>query len=185
MRKFIFTVLLLSIIACSNVFAQGFKPPAEGKAVVYFTRITKYGFAITLDYFNNDKFIGAFKGQNYMRFECEPGEQIFWIYYSKKIDLIKANLKSGDSYVVIVDVRPDKCQLTPISIDKEMEFNRTKELINKNKPVIYKESDIEKMNVKLSKRISETMNIYETQLKDESAILEITPEMAIPEESKK
>jgi len=29
------------------------------------------------------------------------------------------------------------------------------------------------------------MNIYETQLKDESAILEIKPEMAIPEESKK
>ncbi|OFX24309.1 MAG: hypothetical protein A2041_14080, partial [Bacteroidetes bacterium GWA2_31_9b] len=161
------------------------KPPAEGKAVVYFTRITKYGFAMSLDYFNNDKFIGAFKGQNYMRFECEPGEQIFWLYYPKKIDLIKANLKPGDSYVVIVDVRPDKSQLTPISIEKEMEFNRAKDLINKSKPVIFKESDIEKMNVKLSKRISETMNIYETQLKNESAILEIKPEMAIPEESKK
>lgn len=71
------TLLLLSIIICTTAFPQGFTPPAEGNAAVYFVRVSSYGGAVSFEYFHNEEFIGVFKGKNYIRYECPAGKTSF------------------------------------------------------------------------------------------------------------
>ena len=58
------TIILSGFISIS---AQGFQPPAEGNAVIYFARVSSYGGAASFEYFHLDKYIGVFKGKNYRR----------------------------------------------------------------------------------------------------------------------
>jgi hypothetical protein len=87
----------------SSLFAQGFKPPSPGKAVVYFCRVTIYCATYSFEYFNNDKYIGMFKAKNYLRYECDPGEQLFWATSENK-EFAAADLKEGGTYIVLIDV---------------------------------------------------------------------------------
>ncbi len=178
----------MALTGISSLFAQGFQPPAEGKAVVYFTRVTGLGFAVTFQYFHNDKYIGEFKGSNYMRYECDPGEQLFWASSENK-EFVTANLKAGDTYIVIVDVRMgfNKAQvgMTPISTKDGELFERAKKLIMEKAPIITPNERIEKLNTKLKKFIEEKLKKYHDEWKHEKNFKHISPEMAIPQESMK
>jgi hypothetical protein len=188
MKKIIVITLILMLGYTYTVSAQGFQPPAEGKAVIYFTRVTSYGFAVAFDFFVNDKCIGAFKGENYMRYELDEGEYLIWAS-SENREFVPSTLKAGDTYIVIVDVKMGKKQaiigLTPIDINNTDLFNRAKKLIMKKKPFEIKDKDVEKLNNRFASFIQENINLYETQLKDESALSRITPEKAIPLENQK
>ena len=99
-------IYILSIILLANSstsFAQGFQPPSKGKAVVYFARVTKYGKKAKFEYFHQDKYIGVFKGQNYLRYECDPGQNLLWVSTENK-EFVTADLKEGETYIVIVNV---------------------------------------------------------------------------------
>lgn len=95
--KAITTLLLVSILITAH--AQEIPPPSEGKAVVYFVRTSSMGFAINFSYFHNDQFIGKFNGPKYMRYECDPGEHIFWAR-SENRDYISADLEAGKIYFI-------------------------------------------------------------------------------------
>jgi len=60
-------LVIMSLLIRVPLMAQGFVPPAEGNAVVYFTRVSSYGGAVSFEFFHNDEFIGIFKKKNYMR----------------------------------------------------------------------------------------------------------------------
>lgn len=75
-------------------FSQGLQSLSTGKAVVYFTRISAYGFSTSFEFFHNDQYIGAFKGKNYMCYECDLGEQLFWASTENK-EFLTADLKEG------------------------------------------------------------------------------------------
>ncbi len=61
-----FCILVIIIMTgITNLMAKGFKAPSEGKAVVYFTRVSSWGGAYSFEYFHQDKYIGVFKGKNY------------------------------------------------------------------------------------------------------------------------
>ena len=62
-----FLVLLALVLWGGMVAGQGFKPPEEGKAVVYFVRVSSYEFAVSFEFFHQDIYVGAFIGENYMR----------------------------------------------------------------------------------------------------------------------
>lgn len=168
----------------SQLSAQGFTPPSPGKAVVYFTRISAYGFAVAFDFYLNDKFIGAFKGENYMRYEFDPGEQLIW-GAGENIEFLPSNLKEGDIYIVIVDIKTGRKKpvigLRPIDENETDLFNRAKKLVLKKAPVEIKEKDVEKLNTKFAKFINESLDLYENQLKGEG-LREITPDLSIPTE---
>ncbi|MCK7473932.1 MAG: DUF2846 domain-containing protein [Rhodopseudomonas palustris] len=184
MKKLVLITFLLIMGYTSQVSAQGFTPPAPGKAVVYFTRISAYGFAVAFDFYLNDKFIGAFKGENYMRYEFDPGEQLIW-GAGENIEFLPSNLKEGDIYIVIVDIKTGKKKpiigLRPIDENETELFNKGKKLVLKKAPVEIKEKDVEKLNTKFATFITESLNLYETKLKEEN-LRQITTELAIPVE---
>jgi len=187
MKKIVLITFLLILGYSSQVSAQGFTPPAPGKAVVYFTRISAYGFAVAFDFYLNDKFIGAFKGENYMRYEFDPGEQLIW-GAGENIEFLPSDLKAGDTYIVIVDIKTGKKKpvigLRPVDENDTELFNRAKKLVLKKAPVVINEKDVEKLNIKFSTFISESLQLYETTLKEEN-LRKITPELAIPTEYQK
>jgi hypothetical protein len=170
-----------------SLLAQGFQPPAPGKAVLYFARVSDYGFAISFEYFHQDKYIGVFKGKNYLRYECDPGEQLLWASSENK-EFVICDLKEGGSYIVIVDVimgaMKARVGFNPITTDDDR-FQRAKEVINSKPPVVTPQEKIDAMNKKLEKFIPEQLKKYEEEWKGVKNFKHITPDMAIPEEAMK
>lgn len=185
--RLLLTVLYLFSGSLTSIFCQGFQQPAEGKAVVYFVRVTGLGFAVSFEYFHQDKYIGAFKGKGYLRYECDPGENLFWISSENK-EFVTADLKPGGTYVVVVDVvmgaMKARVGATPIDESSEV-FARAKELVNSKPPETTPLDKIDNMNVKLKKFIEEKLTMYDTKWKNEKNFNRISPEMDIPEESLK
>ena len=177
----------LSLFICgfATLFAQGFTPPAEGKSVVYFARVSVYGKPMAFEFFHQDKYFGELKGKQYFRYECDPGEHLFWASTENK-EFMTAELSEGETYIVIVDVitgfwKPH-VGLSPISSGNEDLLERAKELINKNEPVTFAEKQIVKMNEKLAKFISKELQNYQDKLKDEKDFKHLSADMAIPPE---
>jgi hypothetical protein len=181
---FLFTIV--TGIHCAK--AQGFKPPAEGKAVIYFARVSDYGFAVSFEFFHGDKYIGVFKGKNYMRYELDPGEQLLWASSENK-EFITSDLQAGASYIVIVDVIMGAWKahvgLTPIGVNDAELFERAKKLIMKEAPVITPEEKIAKTNIKLAEFIPKQLEKYEKDWKNTKNFKHIAPEMAIPADAMK
>ncbi len=186
--KILSIILIATLSGFSSLFAQGFQPPAEGKAVVYFVRVSGWGGVYSFEYFHQNKYIGIFKKKNYMRYECDPGEQLFWASSENK-EFITADLKEGGTYIVIVNIIMGawkaRVGLNPISVNDKDLFERAKELINKKKPVITPEAKIEKMNKKLKSFISEKLKMYDEVWKNEKNFKHISADMAIPPDEMK
>jgi hypothetical protein len=178
---FVFLTLLLSF-SVSALSAQGFNPPAEGKSVVYFVRVTELGFAIPFQFFDNDKFIGEFAGKKYMRYECEPGEHLFWASSENK-EFLTAELKPDECYLVIVDVKMGigiaRVGLTPITQNHEV-FERAKKLVDKKAPAITPQETIDRKGINLASFISEKLQAYHDHWKQEKNFNHLAADMAIP-----
>ena len=185
--KISFLLLIVLITGSSSIFSQGFQPPSPGKAVIYFARVTKYANKISFEYFHQDKYIGIFKGKNYMRYECDPGQQLLWASSENK-EFITCDLKEGGSYIVIVDIImgawKSRVGFTPIVADDER-FIRAKELINEKAPVVTPQKKIDEMNKKLATFIPEQLIKYNDIWKNEINFKHISPDMAISLEAMK
>ncbi|MGE0089607.1 MAG: hypothetical protein AB7S50_09075 [Bacteroidales bacterium] len=186
MKKLLFIIALIAVAGTTMVSAQGFQPPSEGKAVVYFTRVTLYGKPVEFEFFHQDKYIGAFKGDQYMRYECDPGTHLFWASSENK-EFLTAELEADKIYVVMVDVimgaMKARVGLTPVTIDKVEDLHKVKMLVNEKAPTVTPSEKIDKMNKKLEKFITDKLNMYETKWKTEHTYNNITPDMSIPLES--
>jgi hypothetical protein len=182
--KIILTVLISIFFGLNIAFGQGFKTPSPGKAVVYFVPEKKKGTA-PFEYFHNDKYVGVFKKKNYMRYECNPGQNLFWISTENK-EFITADLQEGGTYIVVVCTemgwgRP-RVSAYPLTSNSKEEFERVKKLIKSKAPVVTPESKIQEMNVKLEDFIKEKLAMYEKEWKKTKDFSHIKPEMAIPVE---
>jgi len=180
--------VLMTLLSCQSVFAQGFQPPAEGKAVVYFARVSSYGYAVSFEYFHNDEYIGVFKGKNYMRYECDPGKHLFWASSENK-EFIEADLAAGGTYIVMVNIEMGawkaRVGLSPITDKNTEEFTRAKELIFSEPPSTTPQKKVDEMNVKLKDFIAEKLKMYDEVWKSKYNYPVITQDMAIPAESLK
>ncbi len=186
--KILCIILIATLSGFSSLFAQGFQPPTEGKSVVYFVRVSGWGGATSFEYFHQDKYIGVFKKKNYMRYECDPGEQLFWASSENK-EFITADLKEGGTYIVIVNIImgawKGRVGLNPISVNDKELFDQAKELIKSKKPVITSEKKIKEMNEKLEGFIAEKLKMYDEVWKNEKNFKHISADMAIPAEAMK
>jgi hypothetical protein len=182
MKKLILTTILFALAGIYIAGAQGFQQPAEGKAVVYFVRVTKYGKPTSFEFFHQDKYIGIFKGNQYMRYECDPGTHLFWASSENK-EFITAELEAGKSYIIMVNVimgvMKAKVGLAPLNYDDNEVWERVNKLVNKDAPIVTPEAKIEKMNKKLNKFISEKLELYESTWKNERNFRHV--DMPIPE----
>lgn len=151
-------------------------------ATVYFTRISGFGFAVSFEFFHNDKYIGVFKGKNYMEYQCPPGTHLFWASSENK-EFITAELKPGGKYIVIVDVIMGgwkaRVGLNPINENGGELYLRAKELIMKKEPVVTSKKTIDKRNAKLDKFIDDKLEKYESEWKDTQNFKHISPDLAI------
>jgi len=185
MRK-IFCGLLIAIASLASVQAQGIEAPSEGKAVVYFTRLSSMGFAVNFKYFHEDKFIGLFAGKNYMRYEVDPGEHLFWVSAENKY-FVTTELEAGGIYVVSVDVKMGfgsaRVGLTPITSAKDKLFKKAKALINKKEAKTTSEDRINEENEKLKDFIAEKLEAYNTDWKQNKDFPHISADNAIAEEA--
>lgn len=177
-----FALLVLSLaLAAVNGHCQGFEAPAAGKSAVYFVRLSSAGFAIPFDFYDNDKLIGTFAGRNYMRYETEPGEHLFWAS-SENYDFMTADLRAGAVYVVVVDVEMGvavaRVGLTPISASHK-QFEKVKKLVDKKGPKEKDPQTLEANAASRAKYVEEALTKYETKWKDKRAYQHLPPDMAI------
>jgi hypothetical protein len=186
--KVYLSAFIIFLVGITIAEGQGFTPPAPGKAVVYFTRVTGYGGAVSFEYFHQDKYIGIFKGKNYMRYECDPGKNLFWASSENK-EFLTADLKEGETYIVMVNIEMGawkaRVGLAPLNIKDTELFERAKELILKEAPVVTSEKKIQTMNIELADFIKEKLTMYETEWKITKDFGHISADMAIPIEAMK
>ncbi|MCG8581651.1 MAG: hypothetical protein MI866_17125 [Bacteroidales bacterium] len=187
-------LLLMILFVITPAMATGFIAPSEENAVVYFTRVSSYGGAASFEFFHNEEFVGIFKNKNYMRYEVEAGEHLFWASSENK-QFVKANLEAGKTYIVLVHVRLGawKAQvgLEPVDVtnpDQEKGLKRAIELINSKDPIVTPQSLIDKTTKKLQKRnfVENIMERYENewQYKD-NYVKKLNADMFIPDEKLK
>lgn len=183
----IFTIIsIIAFSSISTILAQGFESPSKGKAVVYFVRINSLESMINFKYFDNDKFIGIFKGKNYLRYECSPGEHLFWASSERKY-FITADLNEGGTYIVVV-----KSELGAISAavklytdEDEKRFKKAVAIINEKAPTVTDKSIIDSENTEMKEYIAEKLALYENEWKAIKNYPHISAEMAIPPEKMK
>lgn len=184
--KSICIILLCLIIGSNNGFSQGFTPPSEGKAKVYFIRVSGYAFMVSFDLFNKEKYIGKIKSTSYVPYECDPGENLFWASGENKV-FLTANLKAGETYIIVVDVRMGMMSagvgFTPINSEHKL-FKRAKKLVLQIKPQITTQETVDYKTKKLEDRgfIKDKLNLYETQIKNTPKCKNLTIEMFVPKE---
>lgn len=158
-------------------------------AVVYFVRVSNFGFAVSFEYFDNDKFIGIFKGKNYMRYECPAGERLLWASSEDK-EFLRCNLKAGETYIVLVNIEMGawkaRIGLEPITADHKV-FERAKELVLAQKPVETPTDKIQSTQKKLEERgfIENIMKRYEAEWKNAKNTKVISEDMFIPKDKLK
>ncbi len=191
MKKQSFLVLIFTVcfvLFSTGVEGQGFQPPANGKAVVYFVRVSSWGAGTSFEFFDGNRFIGAFKGKNYMRYECDPGEHLFWASSENK-EFMTAELKAGSTYIVIVDVITGMWKnhvgLHPITVKDDELLQRAKELVNKKAPVVTPQKKIDSMTRKLKDFIPEMLQRYENEWKGKKNFRHLSVDMAMPESTLK
>lgn len=183
-------ILLVAILTgCPSILAQGFTPPSEGKSVVYFVRQKRfYAKALSFEYFHYDKYIGIFKGTNYMRYECDPGEQLLWASSENK-EFLDCNLEAGKTYVVFVTavsgMGKARVKLKPITEKDTEAFKEAKKTIMSKPPVEMKEEVILEKNERLKEFIANKLEQYENEWKGGENDHPLTPDMAISEEAMK
>ncbi|MEM6771871.1 MAG: hypothetical protein AAF597_14920, partial [Bacteroidota bacterium] len=84
-----------------TLFAQGVDPAPADKAVVYFVRTSGLGAALNFHHYDGDQLIGKFNAGKYLRYECEPGEHVFWAR-SENRSFVEADLAPGGIYLIQV-----------------------------------------------------------------------------------
>ena len=137
MKKVLF---LLALSFQFSLQAQTISPVPDDKAVVYFARTSMLGALVKFTYFDENKVIGQFNGSKYLRYECEPGEHVFWAKSENK-DFVTANLEAGKIYV--------------IHVQPKMGFLKSGVRLHPVNSSAYKMKRIEKL---LSKRHSASLN---------------------------
>ena len=189
--KFIKTGLLVIMCLLIKVtsMAQGFNPPDEGNAVVYFVRVSSYGGAVSFEFFMTKSLLGFLR----KRIICAMRLKLVNNFFGRQVknkQFVKANLEAGKTYIVLVnikmgawkaqvDLEPQNCT----DPEQEEELRRAINLVNSKAPITTSQSVIDKTTQKLKARgfVENIMQRYENewQYKDNYVKI-ITPDMFIP-----
>lgn len=147
--------------------AQGITPPADGKAVVYFVRVALAGALINFSYFDNDKYLGKANGDNYLRYECEPGEHLFWAT-SENRDFVTAELEAGKIYflegVPRMGAIKAAVQLVPVDPKNVKKMTKIQKLVKKRAPKSLTEAELQAANNEQKEKIANGLEKYKEEV---------------------
>jgi hypothetical protein len=179
MKSFLFPLLSLLLFSFST--GNEIAPPAEGKAVVYFARTASIGILINFSYFDKDKFIGKFHGHGYIRYECEPGEHVFWAK-SENSDFITADLEAGKIY--FVEALPKmgglkaRVRLMPVNPAQDVKMVKVIEsMVSKKDGETYTADYLQTENEKWKDDIQKGMERYQDMVTKQEKIERLSKEM--------
>jgi hypothetical protein len=120
-KKTLAFVLIVVGFAAHVQLAAGKKiePPPEDRAVVYLGRMTGFvGRARPFHFFADGQYLGRVKGKNYIRYECDPGEHLFWVAAETR-SFVKADLEAEKSYALFARLQAGtwsaRAELQPIT----------------------------------------------------------------------
>jgi hypothetical protein len=140
MKKLLVALLVPLLFSFSFSPTAEVTPPTKGKAVVYFARPSAYGMLYNFNFFDSEKFIGKFPSTGYLRYECEPGEHVFWAR-AENTDFITAELEADKIYFVLAEphmaLATVRVELRPINPSDKKDENRVEKivkLINRKEP---------------------------------------------------
>ena len=175
------TLTLLSLLLFSFTNVNEITPPAEGKAVVYFVRTSSMGILINFTYFDKDKFIGKFHGHGYIRYECEPGEHVFWAK-SENRDFITADLEAGKIYFVDAGAKMGgfkaRVELIPVNPTQDAKLmNVIESLVDKKEPETYTSDYLQSENEKWKDEIQKGLDRYQELVTKQEKIERLNKEM--------
>ena len=94
-RVLFVTVLLFTTLS----FGQVLDKPSEGKSLVYIMRSNALASGLNFRVYDKDRFLGPLPSRTYFKYECEPGEHLFWAA-SENRDFVEANLEANKTYVI-------------------------------------------------------------------------------------
>lgn len=159
--SFVFTVLLCFSI--SSGFCQSITSAPADKAVIYFVRPSSLGFAINFSYFDSTKLIGKFNGPRYIRYECEPGNHIFWVKAENR-DYVEADVDAGRIYFIeaipCMGAIKAAVQFIPLDLKNEKEMKKVMELLDKKPSESFTVLELEIETQKLEDAIARGMAKY-------------------------
>lgn len=144
------------------------------------------GFAVNFKFFDKDVFIGKFKGKNYMRYECSPGEHLFWASSERKA-FITADLEPGKIYIVIVMPEMGAMSAAAALYPPDYPKDRKKAigLIRKKEPQFNDEAIITEENNALTEYIAEQIKRYESKVSKGVIYPHISSDMFVQDEEMK
>jgi len=163
--KKIFYLIVFAIFISNSVSSQisskKITAPTEGNSVIYFLRTTSLGALMNIRYFDKNKYLGRFKGKNYIRYECEPGEKTFWIK-AENIDVLKANLKEGEIYLVetnaVMGAFTAGAKFRLVNYTKKKQVKRIQKLLDRKEALQFS-------NEELKKELDKMENSYKRSMK--------------------
>ena len=143
--------------------AQTISPAPPDKAVVYFVRASGLGVLINFTYFDSTRVIGRFNGPKFLRYECEPGEHLFWARSENK-DFVKAQLEAGKIYVI--DVIPVmgaiKAGVSLIPVNSAgYKMKRIQKLLTKRNTETFTTIELEKLQLQMKEVINRGLARYQ------------------------
>ena len=137
--------VLISLTVSAQDFREKLIPPTEGKSVIYFVRSSDEGTLMNIRYFDDKNYIGKFNGRSYFRYECNPGEHIFWIK-AENIAILKANLEEGKVYMMETNPEPGAITVSAnfyfIDLRKERVIQRMNKVFSKRKETTFTEEEL-------------------------------------------
>ena len=145
MKKATLLSLILLVVTVS-LFAQQFEKPASGKTLIYFVRYQGSLALIDFKYFDQDKYLGRISGNNYVLYECDPGEHVFWVSAENR-EFITGDFKPDCTYVI--EVRPFQraisagVNLFQVSPEDKKALKNIEMLISRNKKAELKGQDVD------------------------------------------
>lgn len=177
------TILIVLFLVFQTFFlsAQEFNVVPEGKAVVYFVRASALGGLINFTFFDGEKVIGRFNGGKYMRYECDPGEHLFWAR-SENRSFVEANISTGNIYVIDVVPRMGgiKAAVRLFPVDKaKYKLKSIQKLVSKRAPESFTEVELNEIANEKEGVLERGMEKYQKLKADGEKIPQLVPEMTI------
>ncbi len=186
-------VLLFSVLILHSIsFGQKFLEPSEGKALVYFTRTNSWGYAINFRLFDSEKYIGKFKGNQYIVYECEPGIHSFWAL-AENMSMVYADLEADRVYYIdaVPVMGAFKASVSLAVVHKsnkkfKKQLNQTISRIQVDEKLSFTKEELAEEELELKEKIAKGMRYVKAMNSHDMERPIITPDMfvEIPQELK-
>jgi hypothetical protein len=95
-------------------FGQTREVTEDEKAVVYFFEISeKFYVSGGVGIYDGQEAIGVLREEDYIRYECTPGEHLFYSLANENKSFLDAELMAGKVYIIEVEIRVGRLSYVP------------------------------------------------------------------------